>query len=255
MEAMIKAFEGQEVTFRRSGDRWGMTAEELGAALGYKNARKSMNNLIAEHRDELAPFLSDTETVTEAGKRRVTVIMDQGIMLAAMFARTERAAAFRLWVATLLVELQGGSKAVVEAELLAEIRALRAQNAAPIDPKVMILNSIAANLPSLSPAVQKIVVTTALALPAEKSTTWNATAISEDLNALGVVASAQKVGKVAIAHGVKCPKVEQENEYGFWSTTSVNNYSKVVDCFLYNKAGRDRLIAILAAANAGQAVG
>lgn len=137
------------------------------------------------------------------------------------------------------------------AAILAELQSLKQQQAAPMDAKTLIAASIASKLELLSPAVQKIVVTTALALPPEAQAIWTATQIADELCRLGVVVTAQKVGLAAKAHGVQCPKGEQENEYGYWAETSVNNYAKIVPQYIYRKAGRDRLVAIFTAAHAG----
>lgn len=251
MKALIKVFNGTEITMRQSDDgRWGITAEQLGNALGYLNPRISIHSLIKKHREEIAEFLGVTETITPGGKQETTIILDQGIMLLAMLARTDVAKSFRRWVADLLLELKSGEKQVLDtgalAAILMELKELREQATQPqiTDPKLMIAKSIADNLPSFATAVQKIVVTTALSLPPEKQAVWTAAQIRLDLLDLGISASWQKIGLVAKAHGIQCPKEEQENEYGFWSVTSVNNYSKVVNQFQYNKAGRDRLITI-----------
>jgi len=261
MEALIKVFNGHELTFRKVSDRWCLTAQQLGEALGYADPSRQINKLIERHRQEVGSFVGVVKVATPGGDQDVTVIFDQGIPLLTGFARTARAAEFRLMVATLLVEIQSGTKQVHDSELLAamwsELKALREKQSAAVDPKALIAGAIANKLELLSPAVQKIVVTQALALPPDVQSVWTASQISDDLSRMGIIASREKVGKVAKAHGIQCPKEEQENEFGYWAETSVNlnGAAKIYPQFQYRKVARDRIIAILTAANAGQAVG
>lgn len=249
--ALIKSFEGTEISMRQLNGRWGMTAEQFGTALGFAEPRKSVINIINRNREEVEPYLGVIRLMTTGGEKDTTLIFDQGILILAMLAKTSRAKSFRRWVADLLMDLKNGSKQVVEADsfrlILSELQELRARVSQPQDPKAMILASIANNLTSLSPSVQKIVVTTALSLPAETQATWTATDICDELSKMGLAVSPQKLGKVAGAYGIRCPREEEENEYGFWSQTTVNSFSKVVNQFLYRKPGRDRLISIMTA--------
>lgn len=255
MQALIKNFNGSEVTMRQVNGRWGMTAEQFGDALGYADARRNVLKLIRRNADEVSDFLGVVNLSTPGGTQETTIIFDQGILLLAMHAGTDRAKAFRRWVADLLIDLQRGEKQAVDSEVLAalldEVRRLREEQAKPVDPKTMIAASIAANITGFCPSVQQIIVTTALALPPEPQSIWTATHIKDELARMGIEVSAQKIGKVAKAYGIQCSNEEGENEYGYWAATSVNSFAKVVPQFQYRKPGRDRLIAILTQAHAG----
>lgn len=194
---------------------------------------------------------------TPAGMREVRVFTARGAMRFCRFIKSERSDILFNHLLDLWEAERSGEKRLVDSEALAailgELKDLRERVSQPqiTDPKVLIAKSIADNLAQFAPAVQKIVVTTALALPPEKQAIWTAAQIRTDLEGMGVDASWQKIGLTAKAYGIQCPKEEQENEYGFWATTSINNFSKVVPQFQYNKAGRDRLIAIFTSQHVG----
>lgn len=233
------------------GEPW-FVAKDVAEILGYRWKRAATVAHIPEE------WRGSYSVGTPSGEQEMLMLSEQGLYY--FLARSDKPLAlpFQKWIAGEVLPSIRKTGAYLTAPasdalgtIMAELATLRQQLAAPTDPKLLIAQSIAANLPNLSPAVQKIVVTTALALPAEAQSTWTATQICGDLAKLGIVVSAQKLGKVAGAHGIKCPLEEQENEFGFWSQTSVNSFAKVVNQFLYRKPGRDRLIAILSQQHAG----
>ena len=110
-------FEGIELSIvDHDGIRW-LTADDIGKALGYSNARKysqtaSPSGRIADiyrrHANEFRKDMTDMlELPTTGGRQKVRVFSPRGCHLIAMFARTERAAAFRRWVLDVLESLDG----------------------------------------------------------------------------------------------------------------------------------------------------
>ena len=79
-----------------------LTSEELGRHLGFQHPRRSINNIYERNREELEPFCSDINLMSEAGQRNYRVFFEQGIYIVCMLAKTEKAKRFRRQVAQLL---------------------------------------------------------------------------------------------------------------------------------------------------------
>ena len=254
MNALIKVFEGEELTFRSVEGRWAMTAEQVGVALGASNPRQYTHNLITRYRDEVEPFLSVLNLSTEAGPRSATLILDQGIYTLAMLARTKRAALFRRWIGDLLIELQQGTKQVVSTDLLeslvAEVKSLREDRAVQQaqhqekDNKQLMAEAMIQRLEYLAPKAQEIIARSLYGIPGEPERVWTATQLSDELNAMGLEATKNMVGIVSNRFGVKPENENVQNEYGFWHTTPTHNFLKVVPQFMYNELGRKEIIRL-----------
>ena len=81
----------------RDGTPW-LTGPQIVDALGGRD-RRMVSNLYQRHRDE---FTDAMTTVIRHGRSRVRIFSPRGAHMIAMFARTERAAAFRRWVLDVL---------------------------------------------------------------------------------------------------------------------------------------------------------
>lgn len=88
----------------RDGTPW-LSAADLARALGYKRA-DVIGHLYRKHADEFTAGMSGTIEMMVPNQNRPTipvrVFSPRGCHLIAMFARTERAAAFRRWVLDVL---------------------------------------------------------------------------------------------------------------------------------------------------------
>jgi prophage antirepressor-like protein len=256
MQGLIKVFEGTELTVRRTdAGRWGLTAEEFGRALGAAHPREYTNKLIARNRDEIEPFISEVKLTSEAGSRCATFILDQGVLILAMLASTDRAKAFRRFVAELLLELQAGEKQVLPSQvvhgLLSKIKRLEDQLAAQRpqieDPRAIAARVLIENVDRYGPTLQRLIVDASLGDRKEPLPVWTAAQIAGELAHEGYKTSAIALGKLAKKLGIQCSKDERENAYGFWSVTSVTTQIKVVSQFQYTQAGRNALKSALQA--------
>ena len=90
---------------QKDGRYW-MTAEQLGVALGYREPRKSMNNLLNRNRKEFEPFIAVIKLVTPGGMQEVTIYDTDGQRLAAMLARTPKSEKFRAFIVNMLKALE-----------------------------------------------------------------------------------------------------------------------------------------------------
>lgn len=109
MFAVDQFFDGEPVRWWQDddGSLW-ITADELGRQLGYSEGkeRQSVMTLAGRIGEELTPFRSVIEMMTEAGRRETTVFEEHGAYLLAMRARTEKAASFRLGVSKMLARFR-----------------------------------------------------------------------------------------------------------------------------------------------------
>lgn len=114
-----RMFGGVEVVFheRRSGELV-LTAEVIGRCLGYKDPARRVHDLYGRHADELEPHRGVAKLQTPGGAQEVTTFTERGAYLIAMFARTEKAKAWRLWLAETLTEIRSGDKRLVSQEAL-----------------------------------------------------------------------------------------------------------------------------------------
>lgn len=89
-------------TIQREGQIW-MSGTEVGAALEYASPDKAVKQLFNARADEFTPTMSKIFRVaTAGGKQAVRFFSLRGAHLLAMFARTDKAKAFRVWVLDIL---------------------------------------------------------------------------------------------------------------------------------------------------------
>lgn len=116
-ENLVYEFNGTEVRMvHLDGDLW-VTAEAIGAALEYPEARIGVMKVYKRHAEELKNHSCVTSLVTqgEDGKtqrRSVRVFNEEGVMIVTMLSRQPKAAAFRAWAVGVLKAYRRGELAL-----------------------------------------------------------------------------------------------------------------------------------------------
>lgn len=110
MQPMV--FDGTQIDLiTRDGEAW-VTASNLGQALGYKDS-KAVQRIITRNQDEFSDTMSGVVNLTTPfGEQAVRVFSLRGAHLVAMFARTDKAKAFRRWILDVLDALHRGGEYV-----------------------------------------------------------------------------------------------------------------------------------------------
>lgn len=118
LTTITRTFQGVPLHFIEREDAVWLTADELGRALGYAGDRAGdyARRLADRHADEVARFRSRVKLTREAGTREVVIFAEPAIYLLACHAETERAAAFRSWLAETLHDLRTKDKVLVNRE-------------------------------------------------------------------------------------------------------------------------------------------
>jgi prophage antirepressor-like protein len=224
-----------------------MTSKQLGAALGYTDPQKGIDNLIDRN-----PQLKDEQFSvtlkmrgTDGKLYNTRVFNEDGIYEASMLAKTDRANKFRAWVRKILKALRKGDVVVVSPAKLQELEIKR------INAEARLLNAKTRhaklilqcqNGKSLSPISVELLNINALEVLTDSQInyrpeiekTYTASDIAKET---GV--SANKIGKIANANGLKTP------EYGI-SVLDKSPYSdKQVPAWRYNERGRQKLLELL----------
>lgn len=84
------------------GQKW-LRGSQIGYALGYQHPRQKIHNLYKNHSDEFTDSMTMIFTQeTEGGPQETRMFSLRGAHLLAMFAKTDRAKAFRVWVLDLI---------------------------------------------------------------------------------------------------------------------------------------------------------
>lgn len=91
----------------RNGVPW-ISGAQIATALGYVN-RDEVSRIYNRNKDEFTTDMSCTANLAVQGKGRVRLFSPRGAHLIAMFARTNRAKAFRRWVLDVLDACSGVS--------------------------------------------------------------------------------------------------------------------------------------------------
>lgn len=100
--------------YRNESEEIFMNAEQLGEALGYKNPRISIGNMVTKNKYlKDSKFSSVIKTITEAGERETRVFNEDGIYEIAFKSNTKKAFEFRDWVRGILKSLRKGEKQLV----------------------------------------------------------------------------------------------------------------------------------------------
>ncbi|WP_051228294.1 BRO-N domain-containing protein [Oceanospirillum beijerinckii] len=116
MEKM--AFENTDIEFLRIDNQIWVRGTQIGDALDYENSYKAMSKLYERNKDEFTESMTTLMKLPDlhpqiggAGQiREVRVFSLRGAHLIAMFARTEKAKAFRRWVLDLLEDFHNGTE-------------------------------------------------------------------------------------------------------------------------------------------------
>lgn len=97
------AFQGIPLTpLRREGQTW-LRLPQIEAALGYAAKGTSLARIFNRHADEFTKSMTKVvKLATAGGKQSVRIFSLRGAHLLAMFARTDTAKAFRVWVLNIL---------------------------------------------------------------------------------------------------------------------------------------------------------
>jgi excisionase family DNA binding protein len=104
----VKTFDGVGLEVRTGGSDFWVSGIDVGRALGYKNSQESISNIYRSNRNELKPFQGVIDSITPGGTQKTRFFNRRGVFLLAMFARTDRAVAFRRWVVEVLDALAEG---------------------------------------------------------------------------------------------------------------------------------------------------
>lgn len=110
------AFGAHDVkTISRGGLVW-MSGNEIGRALEYADPDTAVKKIYSRNADEFSPSMTKIfQVVTAGGKQAIRFFSLRGAHLLAMFARTEKAKAFRIWVLDMLdrevADLKAASRA------------------------------------------------------------------------------------------------------------------------------------------------
>lgn len=116
LQVIRRAFNGAERELLQDSETGSlyMTSEQIGLALGYAEPAANIRKVYERHHDELRAFREDVKLSREVGPARLTTIWrKEALYLFAMFARTETAKEFRLWVTATCRELESGDKILV----------------------------------------------------------------------------------------------------------------------------------------------
>ena len=98
-----------------------LTASDLGKALDYSDADRSVRRLYTANADEFTPEMTAlVEMQTAGGLQKVRIFSLRGAHLIAMFARTKIAKAFRKWVLDVLDEEVKKSTALLPSTITPE---------------------------------------------------------------------------------------------------------------------------------------
>jgi prophage antirepressor-like protein len=88
-----------------------LNGTQIGEALGYSDAAKSISKIYERNADEFTPSMTQLiELDTAGGKQQVRVFSLRGAHLLGMFARTEKAKLYRIWVLDILDKETGRSE-------------------------------------------------------------------------------------------------------------------------------------------------
>lgn len=111
-------FDNTEIEFIQIDNQVWVRGPQIGAALGYKSPGSRVSEIYQRNKDEFTSSMSMLMSLPDlhpqiagAGQiREVRVFSLRGAHLIAMFARTEKAKAFRRWVLDLLDDFHNGTE-------------------------------------------------------------------------------------------------------------------------------------------------
>lgn len=87
---------------KRTGQPW-LRGAQIALALGYQNPENAAKDIYKRHADEFTDSMTAVVKIkTKGGDQEVRIFSLRGAHLLGMFARTEKAAAFRRWILDVL---------------------------------------------------------------------------------------------------------------------------------------------------------
>ena len=104
-KALVKFGIDPNQVIHSNGHYW-MTAEQIGRALGYNQPAQSVSNLYNRNKEELTPYCSFINLMTEAGMRKTLTFNADGQWLISIMAKTAKAAKLRKFVIAMLKALE-----------------------------------------------------------------------------------------------------------------------------------------------------
>lgn len=121
LQVIVRQFNGAECELlqKEDGSVW-MTSEQIGLALGYSgDPGKKIRKVYERHIDELRSFKGELKLTRPGVAAQLTTIWQkEALYLFAMFARTETAKSFRMWVTRTCRELEAGDKVLVDRSVI-----------------------------------------------------------------------------------------------------------------------------------------
>ena len=115
----IVQFNDHKIELIRHNGQDYMTLPQIEGALGFSNSGKAVSNIFNAHKEE---FDEEMSCLIKQGRTRVRIFNREGAWLIGMFARTEKAAAFRRWVLKVLKTASDGPAAPVLPTADAELK-------------------------------------------------------------------------------------------------------------------------------------
>lgn len=104
-------FEGSEIELiTHDGEVWAR-GTQIGYALGYANPRQKIHDIYHRNSDEFTETMTAViELPSKQGVQKTRIFSLRGAHLLAMFARTDKAKAFRRWVLDILDTIAKGGE-------------------------------------------------------------------------------------------------------------------------------------------------
>lgn len=219
---------GEIRVLKRDNAAW-FVAVDVCKCLEINNARQAVTRLDDDEKT----------TVISNDGRQMNIISESGLYSLVLSSRKKEAKAFKRWVTHDVlpsIRKTGGYNASVSDEYKAKRLEIMAMNA-----KARIMREQNKRLESLikSGKAENLSLTAMLQLadtePPRTENTYTASQVAE---MLGV--SANKIGRIANANGLKCDK------YGITVLDKAKNADKQVQSFRYNEKGVEKLRELLA---------
>lgn len=124
MNLIQKDFNGHSIdVIHHKKDYW-LNAEQIGSALEYSNARKSINDIYNRNKELLADYTCVRKLRTQGQKRQIRVFNEEGVMLITMKSRQPKAIEFQKWAVKVLKNYRATPK-LAEHECMAKLVSLQ----------------------------------------------------------------------------------------------------------------------------------
>jgi prophage antirepressor-like protein len=231
--------------YKDSKDVW-MTRRQIGDSLEYEDGNQAVKNIHLRHKDRLDKFSRVVQIETPFGKQSTTVYSMKGVYEICRWSQQAKADAFYDWVYETLESLRNGESKIVN---IAEYRRmeLEAKHNNSLARRANALLKIESRYSDLlSPQSRQLIVGEAVTVLTGKELigkpqipiTYTATEIG---NIAGV--SANMIGRLSETHKIKT------DEYGIWVLDKSKHSSKQIRNFLYNEAGKNKILSLVGKRN------